>query len=144
MILNSNNADMVTGDWTQHAASPQPFSATLHFAYASPPLHANQRLHWAQKKNLTKRVRAETAIKARDAQIPALGTCTVTLTWHVNTTHRRDADNIVPTLKAMCDGLVDAGVVEDDTPNFMHKIMPIIAYEKGCVARMELRIETNQ
>jgi crossover junction endodeoxyribonuclease RusA len=35
----------------------------------------------------------------------------VPLTWFANTRHRRDADNVVPTLKAACDGLVDAGVV---------------------------------
>lgn len=113
------------------------------FPYPSPPITANQRMHWAQKAKLTKRVRAETAIKCRDAHIPELGTCRVTLTWFVNTTHRRDADNIVPTLKAMCDGIVDAGIVTDDTPQLMDKLMPVITYQKGGVPRMELRIETN-
>jgi hypothetical protein len=65
----------------------------------------------------------------------------VTLTWHVATNRRRDDDNVVPTLKAMCDGLVDAGVVPDDTDAYMHKLMPMIAYEKGCKPRLELLVE---
>ena len=41
----------------------------------------------------------------------------------------------------MCDGLVDAGIVPDDTPEFMDKRAPVIRYEPGGVARMELTVE---
>lgn len=118
------------------------FVTTLEFIYTSPPLAANQRMHWAEKMRVTKQVRQLTEVMAH--RIPDLGKCRVSLTWFVNTRHRRDADNIVPTLKAMCDGLVDAGVVADDIPELMEKVMPVIQYEKGCEARMELRIEKLQ
>lgn len=46
---------------------------------------------------------------------------------------RRDADNIVPTLKPLCDALAKGtvkhpgyGIVEDDTPDQMIKKMPVI------------------
>jgi len=117
----------------------EPFATVIRFDYTSPPLTANQRMHWRKKAEITKTVRAVTALKA--ARIPALGKCRVTLTWVVTTKRRRDADNIVPTLKAMCDGLVDAGIVADDTPDLMEKVMPVIVYEKGGTARMELRVE---
>ncbi|WP_179580575.1 hypothetical protein [Glaciibacter psychrotolerans] len=111
----------------------------LHFDYPRPPVTANQRLHWAHKAKLTRSVRDATAKLAH--RIPELGKCRVELTWFVTTKARRDADNIVPTLKAMCDGLVDAGVVTDDTPDLMVKVMPVIEYVKGGIAHMELRIE---
>jgi crossover junction endodeoxyribonuclease RusA len=118
---------------------PQTFTTTLYFDYPRAPLTANQRYHWRKKAKIVAEVRLATRMLAR--RLPELGKCRVTLTWVVNTKTRRDADNIVPTLKAMCDGLVDAGVVTDDTPDLMDKLMPVIEYQKGANARMELRIE---
>ena len=115
------------------------FVTTLHFDYPRAPLTSNQRLHWAHKAKITRQVREKAYLLAR--RIPELGKCRVTLTWFVSTQTRRDADNIVPTLKAMCDGIVDAGVVPDDTPDLMDKLMPVIQYEKGATPHMELRIE---
>lgn len=117
-----------------------PFDVTVTFHEPSPPLTANQRMHWARKAKLTARVRKETATIAHQLRIPELGRCEVTLTWVVRTKHRRDADNIVPTLKAMCDGLVDAGIVTDDTPDLMVKHMPRIEYTPGATPHLRLRI----
>jgi len=120
---------------------PAKFATTLHFAYPSPPVTANQRLHWRAKAKLTAQIRADAARLA--AHIPELGKCRVTLTWIVTTSHRRDADNIVPTLKGICDGLVDAGIVRDDTPDLMDKLMPRIVQVPKTEGppHMELRIE---
>lgn len=106
--------------------------------YSSPPLTANQRLHWFEKAKRTRQVRSLTAEKA--AHIPPMDKIAVQLVWFVNTSHRRDVDNVVPTLKAMCDGLVDAGVVPDDVPEFMEKRMPTIHQVKRdeMTARMTL------
>ena len=97
----------------------------LEFSYDRPPVTANQRLHWRRKADLTAGIRTTTRYLAR--RIPELGRCEVTLTWYVTDNRRRDADNVVPTLKAMCDGLVDAGVVADDVPSLMKKNMPVIS-----------------
>jgi hypothetical protein len=96
----------------------------LEFDYRRPPLTANQRLHWRERADRTAGVRTSARYLAR--RIPFLGRCEVALVWVVTDRRRRDADNIVPTLKAMCDGLVDAGVVSDDTPDLMVKRMPEI------------------
>lgn len=111
----------------------------IEFEYERPPLTSNQRIHWRTRAALTKDVRSLTASKANG--IPAMTACSVSLSWIVNDKRRRDADNLVPTLKAMCDGLVDAGIVPDDTPELMHKVMPVIVYDPNAVAFMELRIE---
>lgn len=121
------------------SVGPAPkFETVLRFDYPRPPLTANQRMHWRQKAAITADVRHATALLA--ARLPELGRCRVTLTWVVTTKHRRDADNLVPTLKAMCDGLVDAGVVEDDTPDLMEKVMPVIHYSPGAAPLMSLRV----
>ncbi|QMU97816.1 hypothetical protein FVO59_11820 [Microbacterium esteraromaticum] len=110
----------------------------LTFDWPKPPLNANQRLHWAKKANLTRLVRNSTAIRAFH-----LGTAehiTVQLTWVVTDKRRRDSDNIYPTFKAMCDGLVDAGIVPDDTPEYMDKRAPFIRHEPGGTAHLELEV----
>ena len=90
-----------------------------------PPLTANQRMHWAEKAALTREVRGLVKLLAR-VQVPALSKCEVTLYWSPPDRRRRDADNLVATLKACCDGIVDAGIVKDDTPAYMVKRMPVI------------------
>ena len=47
----------------------------------------------------------------------------------------------MPTLKALCDGIVDAGIVKDDAPTFMVKDMPVLhepASTSGLKARLWL------
>lgn len=119
---------------------PRPMTFWLDFDYRRPPLTANQRMHWRRRAELTKQVRVAAMLNAR--RIPALGKCEVALTWYVNDRRRRDVDNIVPTLKAMCDGLVDAGVVADDVPNLMVKLMPVIELDKSKPPRMVLRVSS--
>lgn len=96
------------------------------FDWTTPPLSLNYRMHHMQAAKITKDVRAQ--IHARARIMPTLTRCRVELTWFVNTRTRRDDENPVPTLKALCDGLVDAEVVPDDTAEFMDKIMPSIVY----------------
>lgn len=99
---------------------------TLDLPWTKPPLSANQRLHWKPNAAITARVRRATKLLALSAGIPPLGRCEVTLTYNPTDKRRRDADNPVPTLKAACDGLVDALVVADDIPALMRKHMPVI------------------
>jgi len=111
----------------------------LFFGWQTPPLTENQRWsHWSRKAEVVRDVRATTRLWGRSLRDS--GRVEVTLTWVVADRRRRDADNIIPTLKALCDGLVDAGVVKDDTPEFMVKHMPIIEYRKGAVPHMILTV----
>lgn len=115
---------------------------TLVFEWPRPPLNANQRLHWAAKSKLTRDVRDTAAFKAKSAGVPEVDHVSVRLVWVVTDKRRRDTDNTYPTFKAMCDGLVDAGIVPDDTPQFMTKLAPQIRYEPGGTARIELEVTT--
>lgn len=101
-------------------------SWTLVLPWTKPPLTLNGRMHWAVKANATKATRSAAFVMARAARIPPLARCEVLLTYCPRDKRRRDADNLVATLKACCDGLVDAHVVPDDTPDLMRKLMPRI------------------
>lgn len=95
--------------------------------YETPPLSANQRLHWRRRADITAQVRSDAHTLVRVAGAPR--NCVhvaVSLHYAPARNGRRDADNLVPTLKALCDGLVDYGLVPDDTPQWMTKVMPVI------------------
>ncbi|WKW86371.1 rusA-like resolvase [Gordonia phage Budski] len=116
--------------------------------YARPPLTENQRMHWRKKAAVVASVRQAVYVLARNARVPQnCAHVDVSLHYTPRDVRRRDADNLVPTLKAACDGLVDAGLVADDTPDLMTKQMPTIhPAEKGKRGRLwlELHIEEAQ
>jgi crossover junction endodeoxyribonuclease RusA len=112
---------------------------TLALHFDAPPLTENQRLHWAEKAERVRGLRAAAGLWGR--RIRGAEHVEVRLVWFVPADgRRRDEDNLVPTLKALCDGLVDALVVPDDTPQYMTKVMPIIASQPRVRPHLELRV----
>jgi crossover junction endodeoxyribonuclease RusA len=77
---------------------------------------ANDRSHWASKARLVKVWRDAGAIHAKAAKLPHIDQ-PVTITGYVRRTisRRADAHNRILTVKAVIDGLVDAGVFTDDS-----------------------------
>jgi crossover junction endodeoxyribonuclease RusA len=104
-----------------------------------PPVSANDRDHW--------RVKAQKVATIRDAarllcwsqiivrEPPAAlvpKRIAVGLTYVPRDRRRRDPDNlVVPLFKALVDGIVDAGIVPDDTPAYVIRHMPVIAEPDG-------------
>ncbi|WP_205915207.1 hypothetical protein [Prescottella equi] len=117
-------------------------TAILELPWTKPPMSMNDRMHWAQKAKLTKRIRAEAGILAcRNCLPTGLDHVTVALVYRPRDGRRRDADNLVPVLKACCDGLVDYGLVTDDIPELMTKHMPRLDEpQKGAGAAMWLEV----
>lgn len=113
-------------------------SYDLTFEYPSPPISLNDRHHPLAKARLTAQIREDTNRLGQG--IPAMARCEVWLTWYVTDRRRRDEENPVPTLKAMCDELVTLGVVPDDTPEFMVKHMPRIEWTPVGPAHMVLSV----
>lgn len=99
-----------------------------------PPLNANHRWHHMQVAKRVMVIRVGVRDAAREAGIPTGSHLTVTLHYAPGDSRRRDADNLVPTLKAACDALargprrdwVGLELVPDDTPKHMTKNMPVI------------------
>ena len=124
-------------------------TATLNLPYERPPLTANQRMHWAEKARITKRIRNDVAWLMKSAKLKRNPLepgqkLHVQLTYTPKTNRRRDTDNLWPTLKAICDGLVDAGLVPDDTPEFMDKPQPIInPANKRCRNRISIQLTVH-
>jgi crossover junction endodeoxyribonuclease RusA len=98
----------------------------LELPWSAPPLSLNHRRHWRAAAGLTKSVRQAVHVLAIQAHLGRHDRVRVTLHYQPRDQRVRDAENPTPTLKACCDGLVDAGVVKDDSPQFMVKDMPVI------------------
>jgi crossover junction endodeoxyribonuclease RusA len=95
-----------------------------------PPLTANQRLHHMDKARRAKLVREHVAWRARQAGLSPQDYIIVQLHYQPADRRRRDPSNLVPTQKPAVDALVDAGVVPDDTPQYVGELMPVI-HEPG-------------
>lgn len=117
---------------------------TLFTDWQKPPLSMNDRgQHWASHGPAIARIRQQAHLLATAANVPPMDHVIVRMVWTVPTRVRRDAENPVATMKPFCDGLVDAGVVIDDIPIYMTKLMPEIVYVKGLVGvRFELTAAT--
>lgn len=113
---------------------------TIVLPWKRPLLSMNDRMHWAQKARLTRQVRDTTRLLAWG--LPrGLERIEITLHYRPIDNRRRDTDNLTPVLKACADGVVDAGVVADDTPQYMTKHMSVIhTADKGRPASMWLTI----
>lgn len=96
-----------------------------------PPLNANQRLHWAEKARRVALVRDAVGFRAKGVIPPRRTPVAVHLRWHVTDRRRRDPSNLMPTQKAALDGLVQAGVLVDDSPQYVTEGMPMIEHWSG-------------
>lgn len=81
-----------------------------------PMLNLNQRMHWAPKAEITKAWRRNAALGAHLADLPK-DLDRVHIVAHIikPTARQYDVHNLMPTLKACVDGLVDYGLIPDDT-----------------------------
>lgn len=69
---------------------------------------------------------------ARESRVPALTSKpTIRLRFWPGDNRRRDAVNLALVHKACVDGLVDVGVIEDDSPDHIDEMMPAIHKGKG-------------
>lgn len=104
---------------------------TIPLSHNKPPLNANQKLHWARRAEIVKQLRTEAFVRARSQKIGTHDHITVQLVYKPKRNLRRDAGNLMPTHKAILDGLVDAGIVPDDTPQYVTEMMPRIEPADG-------------
>ena len=92
----------------------------------------NKRYHWAVRARLTKVWRTAGMVAARNAKLEGgindhLRPCLVRVTFGVPDRRRRDPHNTAPTVKAIVDGMVDAGLWPDDTPDQVAIVDPVFA-----------------
>lgn len=115
----------------------------LDLPWTSPPLSLNHRRHWRAHARKAAELRETAHVLAKKHRLHIGGPyphVEVTLHYVPRDRRTRDSENPIPTLKACCDGLVDAGVVEDDDPTHMTKHMPVIHDPSGLNARLWLAV----
>ena len=103
---------------------------TLELPYEKPPLSLNDRgqTPGARRAKSAKAamIRADVHTLAKAAGIPPQDAIHVRLHYRPKTAARRDADNLVATLKPAIDGLRDAHVIPDDDPSHLDWSAPRI------------------
>lgn len=90
----------------------------------SKPLTLNDRLHHLEKARVVRQIRYDAARCVQAAKVPPLKDVTVQLVVTPPDAIRRDVDSLVATSKPAVDGLRDAGVLEDDSPEHVNHLMP--------------------
>lgn len=83
-------------------------------------INLNSRMHWAPKAEMTRAWRTAAHVAASKAKLPK-GLQRVHIVVHIikPTSREYDAHNLLPTMKAAVDGLVDYGLIPDDTNNHL-------------------------
>lgn len=94
--------------------------------WATPPISLNDRGHWRAKAARVKHVRYQVAQLLTMHRIPAAERIHVTLHYVPRDRRRRDADNLVGTLKPCIDAMVDSQIVPDDSPEYVTWSQPVI------------------
>src|SRR5215472_4506223 len=86
----------------------------IEFPAGMPLLNANDRTHWSKRAHVTSDLRMTARNLA--SHLPHLGKVRIRITFYPPNNRRRDSPNVLfPTSKALIDGIVDAGVLKDDS-----------------------------
>lgn len=109
-------------------------------------LNANDRLYFRNKAKLTKFLRHLGATEGRKSKTTTYTKnrpCGLTVTIFSPTKRRMDPPNFYPTVKALVDGLTDAGVWTDDN----HEVIKYMTFQYGGLSgvqgkyRIEIEVE---
>lgn len=98
----------------------------INLGWGKPPLNMNDRHHWARKARLVAEVRETAGWAVRAANIGRHQRVKIELHYQPRTVRGRDSDNLAATYKPCVDACVDAGVIPDDTDEFVSRDWPTI------------------
>ena len=90
------------------------------------PMSLNHRMHYMVRAKLVAEVREGAREVIELAEVPPMDHVRVWVEYSPRDKRRRDPINIIPTLKACEDAMVDCGVTPDDTPDYVESVMPKI------------------
>lgn len=100
---------------------------TIPLPYTRPPISANSRYsHWSQRAKDVKNLRLTACLLARHHKLPKdADHAVIALYYTPRDKRRRDPSNMMPTQKALIDGLVqDYKLLPDDCSEFVTERMP--------------------
>lgn len=114
------------------------YTVTVHTL--PPTLNALLRMHRMERHGVMTRIRDATILAVRSAGVPALGRARIALTRYASGNRTPDDDNLRGGCKPVIDGIVRAGVIDDDGPAYVR----VTYAHRNCrvgEARVELVIE---
>lgn len=117
----------------------------LDLRMTKPPLNLNDRMHWAQRASITKDIRLRTRAIAGIEKLPKNAkSVKVRMMYRPRDKRRRDPSNLILTQKPALDGLVDYGLIPDDSPEYVEEMMPTITQPiKGQPGKVWLEVTIN-
>jgi len=80
-------------------------------------MNANDRPHWSKRAKTSALIRA--AARELSKGIPSLGKVKIRAVYYAPDNRRRDVSNLFPSVKCAVDGIVDSGVLPDDSDRFV-------------------------
>lgn len=101
----------------------------LTFDAPAPLLNLNDRMSWRPRGVFVeawRRAAWAAAVQIGQPAVRRRPASWVTVSLPVADRRRRDPHNFAPTMKAIIDGLVDAGVWPDDTPEYVTTTEPVL------------------
>ncbi|HEM4634275.1 TPA: hypothetical protein U1005_000779 [Streptococcus suis] len=109
-------------------------------------LNANDRMNWARKAKITAYLRQIGRLnvpKGKYVTHTKKRPCGLVVTIYAPTKRRMDPPNFYPTIKALVDGMTDAGLWTDDS----HEVIKFMTFEYGGLSglkdkyRVEIEVE---
>jgi len=94
-------------------------SWTVEIPAPAPWLNANQRTDLRAQTPQRRAWRDAAHVWAQAARLPGLGRAHLIATLHFTDRRRRDTHNYYPTIKACVDGLIDYGLLPDDSAQYL-------------------------
>jgi Holliday junction resolvase RusA-like endonuclease len=105
----------------------------------TPLLNANGREHWSKRANLVSTIRM--TARNLSSHIPRLEKVKIRAIYYAPNNRRRDMSNLFPSVKSAVDGLVDSGVLKDDSDRYVVSLEMLRG--EGIVAGGQLIIEVE-
>lgn len=78
--------------------------------------------HWTKFYSVIRTWRSTACLLAKEAHIPQQQFVKIRAVYYAPDNRRRDTSNIFPTVKAVIDGIVDAGVLPDDSDKYVKSV----------------------
>ena len=118
---------------------------TISLPFPPRELSPNSRAPWRAKAQETAAYRRQAGWLARMAMVakepgtfPLTPPVTATVTFTLKNRRRRDLDNLLASIKAVWDGIVDAGLLKDDDAFSLHIVLaPVVVGAAGVSIRLE-------
>jgi crossover junction endodeoxyribonuclease RusA len=124
-------------------AEPTVYEFEIPLLDNKPPLNANMRLQWYQERQRKVFIRSAVEWRVKEQKAPPAKHITVGVHYRPGDNRRRDPSNLMPTQKPAVDALVRAGLVPDDTTQWVTERMPVIEPGSG-PRRLWLRVEVDR